>query len=150
MSSFVANGSHYNTDIVINRGSFFPPVPLIRLRETLSIDGTVTDPQLKQIATEEILDLNRLLKTLKQQGSTLAELSEDFIDGIGDKEILYMTAVGHGVSAQLNERKRKYDSSGAGLNKAEDIELTIDSFRQKRQWAVQQLLGQNRTIVELI
>ncbi|MFT0694154.1 head completion/stabilization protein [Acinetobacter bereziniae] len=147
---FVANGNSSKSGIKIESDSFYPIIELDQIREIVRIDGAVTDQRLQQIIIEEVIDVNRLLSRLKEKASSLADLATTFINDEPDTDYLYLSAVSNGVSAKVNENYRNYDSSNSGANKAEKAELTVDDYRRNKQWAIQQLLGENHTIVELI
>ena len=147
---FVANGNNTPSQIVIKSDSFYPSIVLDEIKNIIRVDGSVTDERLKQTAIEEIIDINRLLKSLKDQAAQLSDLSTTQINYQPDTDYLYLSAVANGVAAKINENYRNYDSSNAGGKKAEDAELTVDDYRRNKQWAILQLLGENHTVVELI
>ncbi|MBJ9954421.1 head completion/stabilization protein [Acinetobacter baumannii] len=147
---FVANGNLSSSGIKIESDSFYPIIDLDQIREIVRIDGAVTNQRLQQIIIEEVIDVNRLLNRLKENASSLADLATTFINDQPDTDYLYLSAVSNGVSAKVNENYRNYDSSNSGANKAVKAELTVDDYRRNKQWAIQQLLGENHTIVELI
>lgn len=72
------------------------------------------------------------------------------INGEKDTEILYFSAVSNGVYARLVELYTGYDSTNSGAKKSELLEQGADDYRRNKHWAIQQLLGKNHTIVELI
>ncbi|WP_332604150.1 head completion/stabilization protein [Acinetobacter sp. ESBL14] len=147
---FVANGNITPSQIIIKNDPFFPQIALDDIREKIRIDGSVTNERLKQNIIEEVIDVNRLLKALKSKALQLSDLSEGEVDDLPETDYLYFSAVSNGVAAKVNEKYRSYDSSNAGLKNLEDSGLTIDEYRRNKQWAIQQLLGENHTVVELI
>ena len=147
---FVANGNNTPSQIVIKSDSFYPNIALDHIREIVRIDGAVTGDRLKQAIIEEVIDVNRLLKSLKDKAALLSDLSTTQINDQPETDFLYLSAIANGVAAKINENYRNYDSSNAGGKKAEDAELTVDDYRRNKQWAILQLLGENHTVVELI
>jgi len=147
---FVANGNSTPSQIVIKSDSFYPHVNLDHIREIVRIDGAVTNARLQQAIIEEVIDVNRLLKSLKDKAAQLSDLSTSEINDQPETDYLYLAAVANGVAAKVNENYRNYDSTNAGGKKAEDTELTVDDYRRNKQWAILQLLGENHTVVELI
>ncbi|ODN55777.1 head completion protein [Acinetobacter sp. 51m] len=147
---FVANGNSTPSQIVIKSDSFYPNVDLDHIREIVRIDGAVTNARLQQVTIEEVIDVNRLLKSLKDKAAQLSDLSTSEINDQPETDYLYLSAVANGVAAKVNENYRNYDSSNAGGKKAENAELTVDDYRRNKQWAILQLLGENHTVVELI
>lgn len=146
----VANGRVSGQDESISANAFFPEILINDIRDIVKVDTSVTDARLKQAVFEEIIDVNRLLAGLIEPNSTLVKQSTQSIGGKTDKEILYFSAVSNGVSAKVCEKYRGYDSSNTGNKRAEDLTLTIDEYRRNKHWAIQQLLHQNQTTVELI
>lgn len=147
---FVANGNYTPSEVIIESDPFYPSIALDQIREIVRLDGVVTNARLKQAIIEEVLDINRLLISLQTKVIQLSDLSKTKIDGLPDTDYLYLSAVANGVAAKINENYRTYDSSNSGAKKAEQAESTVDHYRRNRQWAIQQLLGQNHTVVELI
>lgn len=147
---FVANGNSTPSQIVIKSDSFYPNVDLDHIREIVRIDGAVTNARLQQAIIEEVIDVNRLLKSLKDKAAQLSDLSTSEINDLPETDYLYLSAVANGVAAKINENYRNYDSSNSGAKKAEQAELTVDDYRRNKQWAILQLLGENHTVVELI
>lgn len=147
---FVANGNTTPSSIKIKSDPFYPIIDLDHIRKIVRIDGAVTNERLEQTIIEEIIDVNRLICRLKEKASSLTDLAKTFINDQPDTDYLYLSAVGNGVAAKVNENYRNYDSSNSGAIKAEKAELTVDDYRRNKHWAIQQLLGENHTIVELI
>ncbi|WP_349929165.1 head completion/stabilization protein [Acinetobacter sp. A1-4-2] len=147
---FVANGNNTPSQVIIKSDPFYPDVVLDHIREVVRIDGAVTDARLQQVIIEEVIDVNRLLKSLKDQAAQLSDLSTTQINDQPETDYLYLSAVANGVAAKVNENYRNYDSSNSGAKKAEQAECTVDDYRRNKQWAIQQLLGENHTVVELI
>ncbi|HCM9740047.1 head completion protein [Acinetobacter baumannii] len=147
---FVANGNNTPSQIEIKSDPFYPSVALDRIREIVRIDGAVTNERLKQTIIEEVIDINRLLIRLKDQVSKLSDLSKLQVNDLPETDFLYLSAIANGVAAKVNENYRNYDSSDSGVKKAKEAECTVDDYRRNKQWAIQQLLGENHTVVELI
>ncbi|HEM7785412.1 TPA: head completion/stabilization protein [Acinetobacter baumannii] len=147
---FVANGNTSPSNINITSGTFFPVISLDDIRDFVRIDGAVTDARLRQLILEEIIDTNRLLASLVMKADTLVDLATSIIDGKPDTEVLYFSAVSNGVAAKVNENYRNYDSTNSGNKKAEHAFLTVDDYRRNKMWAIQQLKGENHSVVELI
>jgi hypothetical protein len=147
---FVANGNNTPSQIQIKSDPFYPIILLDQIREIVRIDGAVTNERLKQAIIEEVLDINRLLVSLKAKASILSELSTVQINDQPDTDFLYLSAVANGVAAKVNENYRNYDCSNSGAKRADQAECTVDDYRRNKQWAIQHLLGENHSVVELI
>lgn len=148
--SFVANGVSIPSAIVLQSGDFFPAIALNDIRQSLRIDGSVTDVRLQQLTQEEMLDVNRLLHDLTLKHSSLQDVSKCKINDKSDVDILYFSAVSNGVYARLVEHYQKYDSSNVGLQKSDLLQQGVDDYRRNKHWAIQQLLGNPHTIVDLV
>ncbi|MDM1022062.1 head completion/stabilization protein [Acinetobacter sp. VNK23] len=148
--SFVANGITTPSNITITSGTFFPTISLDDIRNDARIDGSVTDSRLRQIVLEEVIDVNRLLSRLVMTADTLAELAKSVVDDKPDTVVLYFSAVANGVAAKTYEKYRNYDATNSGHKRADELTPSIDEYRRNKHWAIQQLLGENHTIVELI
>lgn len=147
---FVANGNNTPSQINIKSDPFYPSISLDHIREIVRIDGAVTNARLQQAIIEEVIDVNRLLKVLKDKATVLSDLSTTEINDQPETDYLYLSAVANGVAAKVNENYRNYDSSNSGAKKAEEAEYTVDDYRRNKQWAILQLLGENHSVVELI
>lgn len=147
---FIANGNNTPSQINIKSDPFYPSISLDHIREIVRIDGAVTNLRLQQAIIEEVIDVNRLLKVLKDKATVLSDLSTIEINDQPETDYLYLSAVANGVAAKVNENYRNYDSSNSGAKKAEETEYTVDDYRRNKQWAILQLLGENHTVVELI
>lgn len=147
---FVANGNPTPQHEKISTNAFFPDVSINDIRDIVKIDGSVTDARLKQAIFEEIIDVNRLLVSLVQSDTNLTQLSKNKVNEKTDTEILYFSAISNGVAAKVCEKYRGYDSTNTGNKRADDLTLTIDEYRRNKHWAIQQLLKQNQTTIELI
>ena len=147
---FVANGNNTPSQINIKSDPFYPSIALDHIREIVRIDGAVTTLRLQQAIIEEVIDVNRLLKVLKDKATVLSDLSTTEINDKPETDYLYLSAVANGVAAKINENYRNYDSSNSGAKKAEEAEYTVDDYRRNKQWAILQLLGENHSVVELI
>ncbi|WP_342049622.1 head completion/stabilization protein [Acinetobacter nosocomialis] len=147
---FIANGAITPSHITISSGTFFPEISLDEIRSFVRIDGSVTDVRLQQLTREEVIDVNRLLANLVTKAEKLVDLAVNQIDGKADTEVLYFSAVSNGVAAKVNEIYRNYDSTNSGEKKSESMDCSVDDYRRNKQWAIQQLKGENHSIVELI
>ena len=147
---FVANGNNTPSQINIKSDPFYPSISLDHIREIVRIEGAVTNARLQQAIIEEVIDVNRLLKVLKDKATVLSDLSTTEINDQPETDYLYLSALANGVAAKVNENYRNYDSSNSGAKKAEEAEYTVDDYRRNKQWAILQLLGENHSVVELI
>jgi hypothetical protein len=151
--SFVATGpvvAH-----VLTNDEWWPDVDVGQMRETLRMDGTVTDMRLEAAAVSAMLSVNRELVAFKAEhvaagAANLAAVAAPQINGESSLVALYRRAVYCTAGAELLERYRNYDTTNAGSDNAEQLTPTIDELRRDARWAIRDLLGITHSTVELI
>ena len=134
---------------------WFPDIDLAKLRSTARLDGTVTPERLRHSAIQAVLSVNAELSLYKAAQLVLGHAKlEDVpapeIDGKSTKVALYLRAVYSYTQAELVERYRDFDTTGAGDKKAEKLEIRDCELRRDVRWAISDFLGIRRTTVELI
>lgn len=156
MSGFVATApvpQAADPDDTIGNDGFFPALSIADTRNAMRIDGTITAPRLRAALVAAMLDVNQQLSAFKDAQTlaghaTLATAGAGTtLDGHPRWVLLYLRAVMCTAKADLTERYRDFDADGA---RAKDMEPSIDEQRRNAQWAVRDLLGRTRTVVELI
>lgn len=141
-------------ELILNNG-FFPDVSLLDVRNSMRIDGTVTNERLKHAIIEAILTVNRDLQTFKelcltQDKSSLYECSDEQINGETVQVYQYKRAVFCLAVANLYERYRAFDSTKEGHEKADELLDSAGDLRRDYHHAVRDILGERRLISELI
>lgn len=158
MSSFIANEptaapATPDAGLVLNDG-FFPSIDKAHMRGAMRLDGTVTDERLVDALIPAIINANAELAEWKAQsiaaGAVDVETMLPQIGGKGVKATLYRTAVYRAAKADLTERYQDFDATKSGTNKAEQIAATVEEDRRAARWAISDIQGKPRTIVELI
>jgi hypothetical protein len=153
MSGFVAGGptagGHINTD------PFWPSIDLDDLRKTLRIDSSVSQPRLETATINGAITVNRELAAWRssQQAAghaTLVEVPSEQVNDVSILAHLYLRAIQAATGAEITERYRSYDSTNAGHQNVDELTPSIDEYRRDQRWAIRDLLGCNRTTVELI
>lgn len=139
----------------IESGAFWPSVSVADLRETVRLDGTVTEARLRHATVDAIGSINRELAAWKDRQidaghATLNDVPAETIGGQSQLVGLYLRAVYATASAHLRERYRDFDSTGDGHQAADKLESPIDDLRRDARWAVRDILGVTRSTVELI
>ncbi len=142
-------------DTAINNDAFFPAVDLAVLRDENRIDSTITEPRLRSQVIEAMINVNSQLKSVKDEAiengiNTLVEIEAEQVAGKSILEHRYLRAVGCLTKASLIERYRDYDSTQKGNKNADDLEENIGDLRRDAYWAIADILGEQRTNVELI
>ncbi|CAN7261328.1 head completion/stabilization protein [Variovorax sp. LjRoot84] len=134
---------------------WFPDIDLAKLRATARVDGTATPERLRYSTLTAVLSINAELSGYKgaQQllgHAKLEDVPAPSIDGKSAQVVRYLRAVYSYVQADLIERYRDYDTTGAGDKAADKLELRTDDLRRDVRWAISDLLSLRRTTVELI
>lgn len=152
--SLIAAGGTTET-ITITNASFFPDLDSQKFRESMRIDSTVTDDRAVHALETAMYDANQQLSTWMEEQQ---EAGVDSIDNVpqpawqpaGYYKALYLRAVWSLAKANLVERYRDYDTTGAGHDRADALEMTDDDYRRDAAWALSDIHGRPRTTVELI
>lgn len=150
MTGFSFNAPTTMPDESISNDGFFPNLQLNLIQESVRLDGSISNPRLKDAAIAAMLEINEQLRSLKFKASALSELATSTIDGKPNTELLYLRAIHSAIAADINEKYRSYDSTGDGQKRAEELSPTIDEHRRNLRWAIRDLLGTSRCTVELI
>lgn len=139
----------------IQNNGFFPDISLLDVRNTMRLDGTVTNERLKMELIEAMATVNHALKNyqkrIKEKGiDSLDDIDEEQINGESIVINRYKRAVYCLTIANLNERYRSYDTTKQGAEKAQEFEESVDDLRRDARFAIRDILGQHRMTVELI
>jgi hypothetical protein len=139
---------------IVNDG-FFPDVDPASFREQLRIREAVTPARARDTLIAAILTVGRDLRAWSagQRAighAKLADVSADTIDGQSCLILLYRRAVFTAAKAEVVERYRDIDITGAGQRKAEDLEPSVGELRRDSLHAIRDMLDVTRTTVELI
>lgn len=154
--SFIATGTSTTSAAEpIENNGFWPDIDPADFRDTQRIDGTVTAPRVQSALYAAILDANAQLKAWQQSQvaagyQTAADVPSPSWQPAGAVPALYRRAVYALAKANLIERYRDYDSSAAGIDRAEALAASIDDYRRDAAWAIADIVGRTRTTVELI
>lgn len=153
--SFIAVAGATEENAIIKNGNFWPDVNLGKVRDTVRLDGTVTDDRLKHAAVAAIIDVNRDLKAFKEgqqkAGYTaLADVPAEHVDEVSELVSLYLRAVYCRLKANLMERYADYDSTAKGLSNASEQNETITDLYRDARFAIRDILGVSHVTVELI
>lgn len=135
--------------------AFWPTVSPADFRECMRLDGTVTESRIRAALIDAIFSANDSLSRFRSLArghglATLAETSTSLIDGTSANIHRYRRAVYCLAAASLCERYRGADATGAGNQKADLVESPISDLRRDAAWAIADIQGLRRTVVELI
>ncbi|VVD78589.1 head completion/stabilization protein [Pandoraea fibrosis] len=159
--AFLAPAPATDTGEVIKNDGFFPDIDIDAMRQTQRIDGTVTTPRLKAEAIEAMASINAALSdwrvARKAEGfgrlADVASLDGKPVETIDGKSIFfhrYTRAVFCWAHANLIERYRNFDATGAGVKLDDVTRPGADELRRDAAWAINDIAGRPRTTVDLI
>lgn len=154
MSFFAVEPTQDNQN-VITSSAFWPSVDTAKLRDTMRLDGTVTDERLVHATINAVSAVNSELSEWRKQHQddgheTLASIPAEQINDESVLVHLYARAIYALTRASLVERMRDYDTTGNGDHVVESLEQTITDLRRDARYAIRDMLGINHTTVELI
>jgi hypothetical protein len=139
----------------ITSDAFWPAVSPADFRECMRLDGTVTESRIRAALIDAIFSVNASLLQVRADAAArgltaLADTTPDQIDGTSANTHRYRRAVYCLAAASICERYRGVDATGAGNQKADLVESPIADLRRDAFWAIADIRGQRRTVVELI
>ena len=140
---------------VIANDGFFPDIPLDTARQTLRLDGTVTDERLRFALVGALLEASNSLAAWKaaqraRGHDQLADVPAELLDGVSRLQHAYIRAVYSLAKADLIERMTDYDTTAAGQKRAEWLTEASDDHRRNARFAIADVTGAPRAVVELI
>ncbi|MDP9583566.1 UNVERIFIED_ORG: hypothetical protein J2791_002878 [Burkholderia contaminans] len=134
---------------------FYPDVSLEHARDTMRLDGSITDARLRHELLAAIAEVNDELRSTRAAWrdagiTSLADVPADQLDGESVRLQHYRRAVYCLAKATLIERYRDYDTTGDGARRADELEPQGDELRRDARWAISDIIGRPRMTVELI
>lgn len=159
MSSFIATAPlappASSADATVANDGWFPDIDLKDLRETMRLDGTVTQERLRAAAVDAMATINEELgawQAMQRRAgcAALEGVPSANVDNVSAKVMRYRRAVYHQTRADLTEQYRSFDATKSGSQHAEDLDLTICESRRNVRWALADIRGVPRSTVELI
>jgi hypothetical protein len=158
MSDFIANVlpdvAEAAPTPIVNDG-WFPDIDPGMFREHQRIRDGVTAARMREALIAAILAVGRDLAAWsavrRAAGAvSLAAIDAPKIDGTSTLVLLYRRAVFTAAKAELVERYRDVDMTGAGQRKSDDLDPSVSELRRDSLHAIRDILGVDRTTVELI
>lgn len=139
-------------DVTIPNDGFFPDINLLAVRNTMRIDGTVTQERLQHAIIEAIISVNHDLRAFRANltAQTLADVDAPKINNESILIYRYKRAVYCRATADLYERYASYDSTNDGVKKMEQLEEIIGDLRRDALFALADINKNKRLNVELI
>lgn len=139
----------------IRSGNWWPEIDPAAAMAALRIDGNVSAERLRAALVEGMVHAIEQLgqwkiDRLAEGHARLADVPAPEIDGESAHLARFRRAVYGYAAASLAEQYRATDATGAGAQRAELIEAPIEVLRRDARWAISDILGRPRTVVELI
>jgi hypothetical protein len=159
MGTLTGNGGAAATPLTddgapIKNDGFWPDIDLGALRAATRLTGNVTAARLRASTIAAVLFVNAQLATFragkKADGWDAAADVDETIDGRSALVQRYLRAVACSVQADLAEHYRDWDTTRPGDLRAAAETAAADEFRRNAQWALADILGRSRNVVELI
>lgn len=135
--------------------AFWPAIDPADARVTMRLDGTVTAPRLRHALIAALAMVGQDLRAwrARQQAQGHAALDAVPAETLDGESLLvqhWRRAVYAWAAAELAERYRSADPTGAGRTRADDLNVTADELRADARTSIRALLGVGRDTVELI
>lgn len=144
---------------VINDG-WFPDFAPAAVRDACRLDGTVTAQRLRPALQDAMLSVNAELQAWAEDmratygAARLEEVPSATVGGESAKVLHYRRAVHHCLMADMTEAYRNLSTLPEGNGKADRVQerlvVQVDEYRQKQRWAIADLQGTRRCIVDLL
>lgn len=140
--------------IVVNDG-FFPDIDPADVRSVARITDSISPPRLRAAILAAIMsaeiDLRSFAAAQIAAGyATLADVPAPKLDGQSVQLIRYHRVIACYAKAELIDRHRDFDTTGAGMDKADELTPTMGELRRDAMHAIRDMLGKTRTTVDLI
>ncbi|MGD8174780.1 head completion/stabilization protein [Marinimicrobium sp. ARAG 43.8] len=142
-------------DKTLANHSFFPEISVLAFRRAMRVDTVTTSERAEHALEAAMLEANNRLwnwvMACKANGvDSLKDVPSQRGQPEGAAERLYQRAVYCLAKANVVERYRDYDTTREGHGKATELEPVADDYRRDAAWAINDLMGESRTTVELI
>jgi hypothetical protein len=140
--------------LIVNDG-WFPDVDLARLRRERRIREAVTADRLRAAVLAAMVTVGNQLASWADEHRAagvagLADVPAPKLDTESKLLFLYRRAVGAYAHAELVERYRDTDVTGAGQRQVDELEPSVGELKRDGVHAIRDMLGATRTCVELI
>lgn len=142
---------------VLPNSAWWPAVSFAAYRAASRIDRTASDPQAYARLREAIGSVNAqlagwlsLCTAADPAVQALTDLPNPPHQPEGWHTERYLSAVYNTADALIAEAFRRIDATGEGDRRADAMESPIDSYRRDAQYAIADLTGKRRRVVELL
>lgn len=140
--------------IVANDG-WFPDIDPVLFRKQMRIRDSVTPERLREAILGAMIAIGINLAAWRASheaaGITgLESVPAPVLGGESRFVVLYRRALGASAKADLVERYRDTDLTGAGQRQVGELDSSVEELRRDAIHAVRDILGRTRTRIELI
>lgn len=161
MTGFIAtaNPPTAATELPVENDPWYPAIDTAHLRTTCRLDGTVTPARLQHALLDAIATVNGELiewRAMQQAAghTSLADVPAHQLNGESVNAIHYRRAIYAAVQADLSEVYREIDttpqSAGKSARVGDQLAIKTSIHHRTLRWALSDLMGHRRTMVELI
>lgn len=139
----------------IGNDGWFPDLDAAALRGAMRIKDNVTPARFREAVLAAMITVGNDMAVWKAAQQLLGHASLEAVPAprLGGESrlvVLYRRAVTCFARAELTERYRDFDQTGAGGRDLDELDGSVDQLRRDGRHAVRDLLGRSRTVVELI
>lgn len=129
-------------EILTSVDTFYPNINLVDLRQTMRLDGKVTEQRLRHAVDGAV---NRVQGNLIEWRATQTAIT------LTDHQFdTYLRAIYAYAAAAVQESMAGYDSTLDGRTRGDELATYAEQLMRDGHWAVRDLQGKPRTTVELI
>jgi hypothetical protein len=158
MNSFVSSPAPAATPsgTVIACGPFWPDIDVNHFRNAMRIGGTaIPDARLADVLMNAVVTVLHDLSTWQAAQelagfATLVTVPQVQIGTVKRLELLWRRAVYGFATADLAETHRDMTATATGQARAPELDMRADDHRRNAIHAIREILGKDRTTVELI
>lgn len=139
----------------IAHDGWYPGVDPAQVKADQRVPASVTPERLREAIVAAMVTIGNQLgawqRARQVEGrATLADVPASTIAGESRLVLLYRRAIGCEAKAELIERHRDLDITGAGDRRSDALDPAIGELRRAAIHAVRDMLGRGRTDIELI
>jgi len=140
---------------VIANDGWFPDVDPVAFRRQMRIRDGVTPDRLREAILGAMITVGDNLAAWRAPleaggAATLAAVPAPGLGGESRLLVLYRRALGAFAKADLVERYRDMDLTGAGQRQVGDLDASIEELRRDGIFAIRDMIGRPRLLAELI
>jgi hypothetical protein len=142
-------------DTILGGGGWWPDIDLMRFRDEMRVDDSVTLGRVRAVIVTAFLAVTRELFPERQKlqlagADSLANAPGDKVDGANAYEHAFRRAVFSLAKAELVEKYRDIDTTRQGDDRADRLDPSAEDHMRNARHALSDFRGDGRAVVELI